>query len=435
MKEVKQIVPNLTNDEAEKFVKDLLLTKKPLGDIDFTNDIAEKKKSFYGEKTKNGKGPRRKYQLALGNLIKVSKKRWNSILEQLGLKDLHDSLELAQERERSEAAEESAAAEEGRDAEKKEEDGASEERSEDKEGSETNEGSDTDEGSETENDEENVMMSEDSESEVSSVTGSFGKISVGTPPRTRRGSRKSKTPQKSSTKKKSTKSVNEPSKSTITLLDELIRDGHDPIKIYFKTMADGSGEHPLWIDVNPGFPELHAGMTLIQVKKMVLANYQRDGWFLTMMTNGFDFNDVGVMLLESERASAGYSNRIIEVKIPSVPGYYEDDAEFLDTIDEGNTKTEVRKFLTHVKKDPNRKFIYYWLVFPVGVLLAAIDSKVESAGDLHFLKSTLEDEDGNDEKMEAVNIWFQIAESGGVEVEEWVEKKSLSDLHRKRTHS
>ena len=51
MKEVKHIVPNLTNDEAEKFVKDLLLTKKPLEDIDFTKDIADKKKSFYGEKT------------------------------------------------------------------------------------------------------------------------------------------------------------------------------------------------------------------------------------------------------------------------------------------------------------------------------------------------------------------------------------------------
>ena len=204
------------------------------------------------------------------------------------------------------------------------------------------------------------------------------------------------------------------------------------IKIYFKTMADGSGEHPLWIDVNPGFPELHAGMTLIQVDKMVLANYQRDGWFLSMMTNGFDYNEVGAMLLESERAPAGYANRIIEVKVPSVPGYYKDDEEFLDTIDEKNTKTEVKKFLTHVKKDPFRKFIYYWLVFPVGVLLAAIDSKVESKGENHFLKYAPEDED---EEMEAVNVRFQIAESGGVEVEELVEKTSLSDLRKKRTHS
>ena len=149
------------------------------------------------------------------------------------MKDLHDSLKLARERERSEA-EESAAADKGLGG-KKEEDGASEEGSEDEEGSETDKGSDTDKGSETE-DEESVM-SENSESEVSSVTGSFSKMSVGTPPRTRRGSRKSKTPQRSSTKKKTTKSDGEPTKSTITLVDELIRDGHDPVSDGFEARS------------------------------------------------------------------------------------------------------------------------------------------------------------------------------------------------------
>ena len=240
MKNSSSVIPNLTNDEAEKFVKDILLTKKPLTDIDFTNDLAKPKKNFYGEKTTNGKGPRRKYQLALGNLKRVSNKRWNSILENLGLKDLHDSLELGRERARREA-EESGDAEGGNGGSEDKEESEGEEGSEGEEESEGEEVSETEEeeGSETEEEEEpssgtekEETMSATSEAEMSSVTGSFGKMSMSTPPRTQRISRKSsKTPPRSSAKKKTTKPspFDEPTKSTLTLLDELVQDGHEPV--------------------------------------------------------------------------------------------------------------------------------------------------------------------------------------------------------------
>ena len=208
------------------------------------------------------------------------------------------------------------------------------------------------------------------------------------------------------------------------------------VKIYYKVLANGTKEHPLWVDVDPDHPELHAGMIVLQVKKMVLENYQRDGWFFSKVATGFDFNSTVVTLLggaTTRPVPAGYENRIVELKVPALPGYYADDKEFLDTVAEVNTKTEVKKFLNQIKKDPSRQYIYYWLVFPPGVSLTAADSKVMT--DLHFLKCRMEDDEGNEEEMEAVNIRFQIAESGGIEVEELVEKKSFADLRAKRTNN
>lgn len=60
------VVKSLTDDEAKRFVKDLLLTNLPLEKIEFTA-LANSKQSFYGPPTVKGEGSRRKFQLAFGN--------------------------------------------------------------------------------------------------------------------------------------------------------------------------------------------------------------------------------------------------------------------------------------------------------------------------------------------------------------------------------
>ena len=173
-------------------------------------------------------------------------------------------------------------------------------------------------------------------------------------------------------------------------------------------------------------------MLVVPVKNMLIGRYQRNSWLVSRMA-GLEYSDMVVRLLDADNIpSSAYANRIIEFLVPAVSEFY-GDPEFLDGIQESNAHTEVKKVLNHARKDPNRKYTYTWLVFPVGVLLSNVayssdDSKLDAEVQM------LETGEG-DNKMEAVNLQFKIAESGGVEVEEYTRKQSIADLRKKRTAS
>jgi hypothetical protein len=278
----------------------------------------------------------------------------------------------------------------------------------------------------TEND---SMFSDDSSSEdgtVEEATNMFSSgLKFGTPATTKPSPVVSKPSPASSKIKTPTKSSHRTPPRT----------PHVGRQLFVGDFGEGTRERPWIVPINPECPERNvAGFFVQPVEKMTHDRYERNGYHIRIVG---DANFVKWLATIPEKVDPGLEDRVIQFRKPSVSPFFQNNERYHEDIDCVATKNANNGTVIAIAEVEERKWLYFWLVFPKGTVL---DNRVFSPDD-NIVRKVVQglaipkeeiDVDLEEDEFLGVCLYWRIAEKGGRRIADGSGNSKMSSLFKKK---